>query len=135
MNVHHVGYLVKNIDKAKDTFLKLGYTAETETVYDPIRKIDICFLIKDGYRVELVSPAAEDSVVSGLVKKLGNTPYHICYSTDDFDGEVARLRAAGFMQIDKPTPAPAIGGHRVSFFLNMAIGMIELLDTKGDIAQ
>ena len=36
-------------------------------------------------RDELVSPAAEDSVVSGLMKKYKNSPYHICYQTRDFD--------------------------------------------------
>lgn len=70
LKIHHIGYLVKKLEKAKKTFESLGYLAEQDTVRDEIRKVDICFLIKDGYRVELVSPFSEESVVSGLLKKI-----------------------------------------------------------------
>ncbi len=127
LRIHHIGYLVKKIEKAKQAFLSLGYRIEQDTVYDGIRKINICFLLKDGYRVELVSPASEDSVVSGLIKKYKNSPYHICYETDDFETAYTQLAAGGFIAIDEPTPAPALGGRAVVFLSNASIGMIELL--------
>ena len=73
LSVHHIGYLVKKIEKATRTFLALGYRMEQDIVYDAFRKVNICFLVKDGCRIELVSPAAEDSVVSGLMKKYKNS--------------------------------------------------------------
>lgn len=127
LRVHHIGYLVKKIEKARQAFLSLGYRIEQDIVYDGIRKVNICFLLKDGYRVELVSPASEDSVVSGLIKKYKNSPYHICYETDDFETAYAQLAAGGFIAIDEPTPAPALGGRDVVFLSNASIGMIELL--------
>ncbi len=130
LRVHHIGYLVKKIEKAKQTFLALGYLIEQDTVYDDIRKVNICFLTRDGYRVELVSPATEDSVVSGLIKRYKNSPYHICYETDDFEADIARLTDDGFIAIDTPTPAPALGGRDVVFLSNAAIGMLELLRTN-----
>lgn len=132
MNVHHIGYLCKNIGRAKRSFETLGYRAETETVRDDIRKIDICFLIKDRYRIELISPAAEDSVVSGLIRKIGNSPYHICYVSDDFEADIETLKQNGYIMIDRPTPAPALGRRRVVFFIHMHVGMIELLDGNGE---
>lgn len=57
LKIHHIGYLVKKIEKAKKSFEALGYLVEQDTVYDDIRKVNICFLVKDGYRVELVSPS------------------------------------------------------------------------------
>ncbi len=130
LRIHHIGYLVKKIEKAKQTFLALGYLIEQDTVYDDIRKVNICFLTRDGYRVELVSPATEDSVVSGLIKRYKNSPYHICYETDDFEADIARLTDDGFIAIDTPTPAPALGGRDVIFLSNAAIGMLELLRTN-----
>lgn len=127
LSVHHIGYLVKKIEKAIQTFLLLGYQIEHDTVYDDIRKVNICFLIKDGYRIELVSPASEDSVVSGLMKKYKNSPYHICYLTDDFDQTYAALTANGFLAIDTPTLAPALDGRAVVFLTHADIGMIELI--------
>ena len=90
--------------------------------------MDILFLEKDGYVVELVSPNAPDSVVSGLIKTYKNAPYHLCYVCENLDEEISKLTGEGYVQIDLPTPAPAIGGKRVSFLMNRFIGMIELLE-------
>lgn len=127
LKIHHIGYLVKKIEKAKKTFEALGYLVEQDTVYDDVRKVDICFLVKDGYRVELVSPASEDSVVSGLLKKYKNTPYHICYEAEDPEAAYQELTENGFAAIDTPTPAPALDGRNVVFLISPVIGMIELI--------
>lgn len=125
--VHHIGYLVKKIEKAQKTFESLGYQIEQDTVRDPIREVDICFLQKDGYRVELVSPVSENSVVAGLLKKYKNCPYHICYEADDPEAAYQELTEHGFTAIDTPTPAPALGNRSVVFLMSPVIGMIELL--------
>jgi methylmalonyl-CoA/ethylmalonyl-CoA epimerase len=127
LKIHHIGYLVKKIEKAKQSFLTLGYEIEQDTVRDDIRRVDICFLKKDGCRVELVSPYAEDSVVAGLMKKYKNCPYHICYETTDFNSDYTALCANGFIAIDEPTPAPALQGRDVVFLNSAAIGIIELI--------
>ena len=127
LKIHHIGYLVKKIEKAKKTFEALGYHIEQDTVYDEIRKVEICFLIKNGYRVELVSPVSADSVVSGLLKKYKNTAYHICFDAEDPEGACQELTSSGFIAIDTPTPAPALGGRRVVFLTSSVIGMVELI--------
>ncbi len=128
MRIHHVGYLVKKLDKARLSFERLGYRVTQEPVYDDYRKIDICFMELDGYVIELVSPAAPDSVVSELIKQYRNSPYHICYIAEHFDEEAADLCKKGFVQIGEPCPAPAIGQKRVLFLMSPAIGIIELLE-------
>ena len=127
LKVHHIGYLVKRIEKAKQTFETLGYRTEQDIVRDNIRKVDICFLVKDGYRIELVSPVSEDSVVYGLLKKYKNCPYHICYETADYASDYEALRSEGFLPIDTPTSAPALSGKDVVFMNHAALGMIELI--------
>lgn len=127
LKIHHIGYLVKKIEKAKTTFEALGYLARQDTIYDGIRKVNICFLEKDGYLIELVSPVSDDSVVAGLMKKYKNSPYHICYETDNLETAFADLCAGGFTAIDAPTPAPAIDGREVVFLTSPNIGMVELL--------
>ena len=127
MKIHHVGYLVKKIDKAAEEFEKLGYLRRGDITVDTYRKVDILFLEKDGYVVELVSPNAPDSVVSGLIKTYKNAPYHICYESTAFREDLERLTQNGYVQIDQPAPAPAIGNREVVFLLNSRLGMIELL--------
>lgn len=125
---HHIGYLVKNIEKATSEFIKLGYSIINENCYDDYRKVNIVFLQSNGYVVELISPTDETSVVAGLMSKYKNSPYHICYETDDIEATSNLLTSNGFVAIDNATPAPAIGGKRVQFFQNRFIGMIELVE-------
>lgn len=129
LNVHHIGYLVKKMEAAIRSFEALGYEITQAPVYDEIRKVDICFLQKDGYCIELVSPASEDSVVSGLIKKMKNSPYHICYETEHFEEDYQKLINGGFVSIDVPTPAPALQNRKVVFLMNPFMGMIELLES------
>ena len=125
---HHIGYLVKNIDKATAEFIKLGYSIIKEKCYDDYRKVDITFLDNNGYCVELISPTCDESVVSGLMPKYKNSPYHICYEADDLDAVAEELGTNGFVAIDEAAPAPAIDGRRVQFFMNRFMGMIEVVE-------
>lgn len=131
MNIHHIGYLVKKLEKAAQAFEALGYVREGGVTRDEGRKVDILFLTKDGYRIELVSPYAADSVVAGLLKTYKNAPYHICYEAEAFEADLEGLENGGYIRMDEPTAAPAIGGRRVTFLMHPAMGMIELLENGG----
>ena len=41
MKIHHIGYLVDNIERALSEFEKLGFSRIGETVEDPMREIFI----------------------------------------------------------------------------------------------
>lgn len=129
LKLHHIGYLVKKIYEAVTQFKHLGYIIQKDIIYDDHRKINICFMEKDGYVVELVSPASPDSVVTGLLKKYKNSPYHLCYESNDFESDLAMLTSGGYTAIDAPTPAPALNHKRVVFLMNPNLGMIELLES------
>lgn len=129
MKIDHIGYLVKNIGKAKSVFCALGFQPVSEVCRDEYRDVDICFLEKDGYTIELVSPFSDDSVVADLIKKVKNMPYHICYEVSDLSSGIADLRKEGFVPIGEPAPAPAFGMRRVCFLQSARIGMIELLES------
>lgn len=128
LKVHHIGYLVKKIEAAIRSFENLGYRILQETVYDDIRKVNICFLQKDGYVIELISPVSKESVVFGLMKKYKNSPYHICYESENFETDFRTLVETGFIAIDAPTPAPALQNCNVVFLSSASMGMIELLE-------
>lgn len=128
MRIHHIGYLVKKMDKAVKTFLDLGYTLVQDVVLDDYRQVTICFMEKDGYKIELVSPASKESVVFDLMKKMGNTPYHICYETEDMDAQIAALLAEHYVICSEKHEAIAIAGKRVCFLIHPFIGMIELVE-------
>lgn len=127
MRIQHIGYLVKNLIKSLETFKMLGFSVEGEMTDDKERGINIVFLVKDGYRIELVSPNRVDSVVSNLLKRLCNSPYHICYSSDDYSSDIANLEMSGFMMVDTPKVAPAFNGKEVVFLMSATIGLVEVI--------
>lgn len=126
--IHHIGYLVKNTQKAVEQFTVLGFQIFQNTIFDSIRQVSITFMEKDGYTVELVQPVSVDSVAAGLLKKYKNSPYHICYSSNHFTDDTKYLTTHGYLAIDEPTIAPACNNHNVQFFIHPSLGMIEIMD-------
>lgn len=128
MRIHHLGYLVKKIDKAIKAFEALGYSITQQTILDEYRQANICFLEKDGYVVELVSPVSKESVVADLIKRLGNSPYHFCYVTDCIEDDISRLQEQHYVMCSELHSAVALNDKRVCFLIHPYLGMIELLE-------
>ncbi len=128
MRVHHIGYLVKKIDKAISSFEALGYSLTVPSTWDDGREAYICFLENNGYCVELICPSKESSLYP-LLKKYDNAPYHICYICDNLEQAIDELKAQRFMLFKDPAPAPVIGASaRVAFLMSARVGMIELVE-------
>jgi methylmalonyl-CoA/ethylmalonyl-CoA epimerase len=130
MKIDHIGYAVKRIDRAIEAFQKLGYEFEP-TIDDIDRNVKLAFGVKDGYRIELVSPL-DKKAVSPVDQYLSNTvgtPYHICYESDDLDKEVEELKNQGYKVIINPLSAVAFGGRRVVFMMNIGFGLIEIVES------
>jgi len=95
-------------------------------IYDDFRKVDLCFLEKDGYVIELVSPKGDS--MANLIKRLGNSPYHICYMVTNIAHTSEELVSKGFVMCDAPHEAVALENKKVCFFIHPYMGMIELLE-------
>lgn len=127
MRIDHIGYAVKNIEKAKKSMEALGYRFE-QTIEDYDRNIFILFGELDGYRVELVAPMGEGSPVDMYLSKIGPTPYHICYKSDDIEADVEALKESRFKVSIPLAPAVAFGGKRVVFLYSLSVGLIEIVE-------
>ncbi len=92
MRVDHIGYAVKDIEKAKKAFTALGYTFG-ETIDDSDRNVYLSFGTLDDTCVELVAPADRSTLspVDMQLGKLGPTPYHICYKSSNIEQDIADL--------------------------------------------
>ncbi len=128
MRIHHIGYLIKDMDKALAKFEFLGYTLIKGIIQDLSIGLSICFIEKDGYTLELVSPIGKNSIVSNLIKRYGNSPYHICYETDRFDEDIRELSQKGFVVIAEPESTFVIPNTKTIFLLNHQMGLIELIE-------
>lgn len=128
MQVHHIGYLVKKIDKALPLLEKVGFVASGPVTYDEIRDIDILFMVNGNYLIELVAPRSEKSIAWDLLKKMGSTPYHLCFYSTDLEKDMAVLRESGYVPMGEVLPAPALNNKRVVFMYSRYSGIIELYE-------
>ena len=131
MEIHHIGFLVKDLKKSEKQFMDLGYKIEGKgKAFDHIRNVNIEFLINGTYRVELIEPVDSTSELYPLIKKYKNQPYHVCYLTDDMEKTIAELLEKHFIVINPPQAAPCIGTgkQKVTFLSGRGIEMIELLE-------
>jgi len=125
--IHHIGYLVKDIEKSAQNFETLGYVRENLT-FDPVQKADILFMNLNGIKIELVAPQ-KDSQVYPLLKKYRDSPYHICYVVENINTAISDLQLLGYMIFREPVEAVAINTNaKVAFLMKRNVGMIELVE-------
>ena len=131
MTIDHIGYAVKKIDAAIRSFEDLGYQFEP-IISDTDRNIKIAFGEKDGYRIELVTPLDKTmpSPVDIYLSKIGPTPYHICYQSEDLESDIEQLRKLKYIVINEPKPAIAFNNKRVAFLMCIGFGLIEIVDKE-----
>ena len=125
--VHHIGYLVKDINKSVEVFRVLGYEIETDVFFDSGRKSNFCFMKKEYTRIELVEPSTESDIYT-LLKTYNNAIYHVCYIVDDIDAALTELKSRGFLLFRDKQKAPAISETaEVVFLMHTRMGIIELV--------
>ncbi len=129
MEIHHIGYAVRDIVSSAQAFRDLGYKESSGIVDDVARNIKILFMKNsEGYTIELVEPVNERASVYNALKKNGEGPYHICYIVDDIEHALDELKKKKYMIVCKPQKAKAIDDKLVAFLYNIRVGLIELVE-------
>lgn len=129
MRIDHIGYAVKSIEKSMEQFKKIGYVFGN-LIADEKRNIYICFGMLDNYRIELISPLNKKkwSPVDNYIKRIGNTPYHVCYKIANLEETIRDLKENGYIETAPPEEACAFGSKRVAFLFHARVGIIEVVE-------
>jgi len=130
MNIHHIGYAVSDIEKSICEFEKIGFKKAGELYIDNNRNVFIQLMKSNQLLIELISPSNENSPVKSIIKRNGNTPYHLCLCTENISLTIKELRKNKYTLIESPNPAIAFNDRLVSFLYHKDIGIIELLECK-----
>ena len=130
MQLHHVAYLTKNIDRKAEESRRLGVTKCSEPVVDPGQGVRVVFLDLGGTQLELIEPAGPDSPVAKRVLKSPGL-FHLCFEVDDLEETLRRLESAEQATVIKPPqPAPGIDDRRVAFVVTTGNDLIEFVERK-----
>jgi len=132
MKLHHVGYLVENIDTSYNDIAKTMSVAEkSQTFYDSEQDAFIKFIWQDNSIeqscIELVQPGKNNEALKKLLKKNGDYLYHICYETSSLDTKVEEFVKNGAIIIKHKKKAIAFNNKEVVFLFIRRGLIIELV--------
>ena len=95
MKLHHIGIVVKNIQKSLGELNQyLNFESTTVPSLVGSQKVNVCFLKTNNVFLELIEPAQENSPISDFVKKKGGF-HHLCFEVDDIHIELERMKKNG----------------------------------------
>ena len=123
----HIAIAVPDLEEAIRRFASdLGLTlAGREDV--EAAKTTTAFLPVPGTKIELVHPLRGEGPIAKYLEQKGGGLHHLCFETDDIEGDVARLKALGYRFLTD-APTPGAHGKRVIFIHPKSAGgvLIEL---------
>ena len=95
MKLHHIGIVVKNIQKSLGELNQyLNFESTTVPSLVGSQKVNICFLKTNNVFLELIEPAQENSPISDFVEKGGGF-HHLCFEVDDIHLELEKMKKNG----------------------------------------
>jgi methylmalonyl-CoA epimerase len=108
--IHHVGIVVRSLDDAyrfyRDALgLQVHKTAEVRD-----QGVRAALLAVGHSEIELLEPIDPKGTVARFLEKRGEGMHHICFETDNVEGELAAAKAAGIPLIDEK-PRPGLAGR------------------------
>ena len=129
VGLDHIAVAVPDLAEAIRRFTDdLGLElAGTEDV--PSAQTRTAFVPLPATRIELLHPLDGQGPIQTFLEKRGGGLHHLCFRTDDLDGDVARLRAKGY-RFTTDGPTPGAHGTRVIFVHPKSFGgvLVELAE-------
>ena len=99
--IHHVGIVVHSADAALGFFRDtLGLTVSEDRVIEEQGVRGVLLGVGEN-EIELLEPTRDDTGVARFLATRGQTLHHICFNTDNVDGELARLKSLNVDLIDQ----------------------------------
>ena len=121
--LHHVGYVVSDMDRGIRSFQREGAEVLVEPTVDPVQKV-ICALvgIEGEVPIELVAPIdPDDSPLAARLRRGGGID-HLCYLVDDVALALEFEEEQGAMIVCEPVPAVTF--DRVIGFAHRRSGLL-----------
>ncbi|HHO54545.1 MAG TPA: VOC family protein [Deltaproteobacteria bacterium] len=133
LSLDHVAIVVPELSEALERFTRdLGIAldhvedvvaAQTRTAFLPVA---------GPTTIELITPLQGEGPLVRALERRGPGLHHLCFCTDDLDGDVARLRQRGW-RFTTEAPTPGAHGTQVMFIHPRSTGgvLIELAQRPG----
>ena len=113
--IDHVGIAVTDLEAAIQTYQGLGFTLTGRDRVDS-QKVETAFFQLGESCIELIAATDSESPIAKFIAKNAGKGglQQLAITVTDIEGELARLKAAGFTLINEE-PVPGAHGTRVAF--------------------
>ena len=129
--IHHLGIAVADLDEAVETWERLfGAQVERRDSLES-QGVDAVSLLVGESRIELLAPTGGDTPVGRFLARRGPGMHHVALETEDIEGMLRELDAAGAQLIDQ-SPRRGLYGLEVAFVHPSAIHGVLTEVVSGD---
>jgi methylmalonyl-CoA/ethylmalonyl-CoA epimerase len=128
--LHHIGYLVADIDSAAREFVtRFGYVAESDVIDDDRQTARVQFLRQPGagHWLELITANRPGGKLSKALEHGGGL-HHLCYEVEDLPKACDKLRIDGMLPLGEAQPAAAFSGRSIAWFMDRNKMLIEIVE-------
>ena len=107
--IHHVGIVVPDLDKAMTFWRDLLGLVVVKIAVVQDQGVKAALLSAGKTELELLEPIVPENGVGKFLARRGGGLHHVCFETEDVEGELSRARARGIELIDQ-RPRPGLAG-------------------------
>jgi methylmalonyl-CoA/ethylmalonyl-CoA epimerase len=112
--IHHVGYVVWDLDEAIARLAALARThVEVREVMHE-QGVEAAMCVTAGGRIELITPLDPEGAIARFLDKRGEGFHHVAFAVPDAAAALTALAASGAELLDS-VPRRGLGGHLVAF--------------------
>lgn len=125
MRLHHIGYVVKDIDQYEKNLI---VEKKVKELFDPVQnsKMALYTNFSDAY-IELIQPLNEESFTYNFLQKNGGGYHHLCYEVatrEEMKDIVSRQK---LIMVKGPIPAILFDNREVWFYYSRNKQVVEFV--------
>lgn len=124
MKLHHIGFVVSDIDKYISKFPPMRIVKRLEDSYQNAELV----LLEDkgGMNIELIKPMNTNSFTMNFLTKFGEGFHHLCFESDSLTDIKTHISEKKLKKILGPVYAPLLNGE-VIFAIDRTMQITEFL--------
>lgn len=133
MRLNHLGFVTRDLGKAVDAYLGMGYEKVHDDVKHHVPKNMLVQRVRLGDTVVELMQAADPGKPSFADEPLDRSPaetalQHLCYDVDDIHKTFDELLATGEYTVHEPITSGVFQKNLIGFLRHRAIGLVEFFE-------
>jgi len=124
----HVAIVVENVNKALERYEKI-FGLKGEIIVRDDMGIKFGILNFPNFRIELMEPIKEDSVIYNFLKKRGEGVHHIALEVENIEEAIRDIKNGGGELVDE-NPKEGLHGYKMVFIHPKSLNrvLVELIE-------